>query len=73
MADAVARSADFGRPTPSRAKTARWLIIVGTLLGLLLAGLYGFNRYREHAIANFFAGKGSNSAIINSVSSSSGH
>ena len=27
----------------------------------------------DAAIANFFAGKGSNSAIINSVSSSSGH
>ena len=27
----------------------------------------------DAAIANYFAGKGSNSAIINSVSSSSGH
>ena len=55
MADTVARSREFVRVAPSRAKTARWLIIVGTLLGLLLAGLYGFNRYREQAIANFFA------------------
>src|SRR5258708_33017308 len=55
MADAVARSAGFARPAPSRAKTGRWLVIVGALLGLLLAGLYGFNRYREQAIAHFFA------------------
>jgi hypothetical protein len=29
MADVVARSADFVRPAPSRAKTLRWLAIVG--------------------------------------------
>jgi len=55
MADAVARSADFVRPAPSRAKTLRWLVIVGALLALFLGGLYGFNRYREQAIASFFA------------------
>src|SRR5258707_2419023 len=55
MADIVARSADFVRPAPSRAKTLRWLAIVGLLLALFLGGLYGFNRYREQAIASFFA------------------
>src|SRR5258706_486345 len=57
MADIVARSADFVRPAPSRAKTLRWLAIVGLLLALFLGGLYGFNRYREQAIASFFASK----------------
>lgn len=41
--------------TTSRPKTARWLFIVGALLVLVLGALYGFNRYREKAIANFFA------------------
>src|SRR3954453_21792609 len=71
MADAVARSADFVRPAPRRAKTVRWLVIVGTLLGLLLAGLYGFNRYREQAIANFFASNKPPPAQIAAVTATS--
>jgi multidrug efflux system membrane fusion protein len=71
MADAVARRADFVRPAPSRAKTVRWLIIVGALLGLLLAGLYGFNRYREQAIANFFASNKPPPAQIAAVTATS--
>jgi membrane fusion protein, multidrug efflux system len=71
MADAVARRADFVRPAPSRAKTVRWLIIVGALLGLLLAGLYGFNRYREQAIASFFAGNKPPPAQIAAVTATS--
>jgi membrane fusion protein, multidrug efflux system len=42
-------------PAPDRPKTVRWLIIVGVLLALVLGGLYGFNRYREQAIAGFMA------------------
>src|SRR5258708_33139972 len=72
MADAVARSADFVRPAPSRAKTVRWLVIVGTLLGLLLAGLYGFTRYREQAIANFFASNKPPPAQIAAVAATTG-
>jgi membrane fusion protein, multidrug efflux system len=71
MADAVARRADFVRPAPSRAKTVRWLIIVGALLGLLLAGLYGFNRYREQAIASFFASNKPPPAQIAAVTATS--
>ena len=71
MADTVARSREFVRVAPSRAKTARWLIIVGTLLGLLLAGLYGFNRYREQAIANFFASNKPPPAQIAAVTATS--
>ena len=43
-----------GHATP-RPKVARWLIIVGLLLVVLLGGLYGFNRFRSQAISNFFA------------------
>jgi multidrug efflux system membrane fusion protein len=71
MVDAVSRSGDFGRAAAPRAKTARWLVIVGTLLGLLLAGLYGFNRYREQAIANFFASNKPPPAQIAAVAATS--
>src|ERR1700730_554281 len=71
MADAVARSADFVRPAPSRAKTLRWLAIVGVLLGLFLGALYGFNRYREQAIASFFASNKPPPAQIAAVTATS--
>ena len=71
MADAVARSADLVRPAPSRAKTLRWLAIVGALLGLFLGGLYGFNRYREQAIASFFASNKPPPAQIAAVTATS--
>jgi multidrug efflux system membrane fusion protein len=43
------------RVTPARPKTVRWFIIVALLLALVLGAFYAFNRFREHAIANFFA------------------
>ena len=47
---------EVSRPTAGRpAKTVRWFIIVGLLLALVLGGLYGFNRFREQAIAAYFA------------------
>ena len=53
--DSVARDViDRGHPG-IRPKTVRWFVIVGLLLGLILGGLYGFNRYREQATAQFFA------------------
>src|SRR5436189_6378068 len=36
-------------------RTVRWLVIVGVLLAVVLGGLYGFNRFREQAIATYFA------------------
>ena len=55
-ADAVARQPS-GPPRPAArpVKTTLWLAIVGALLVLVLGGLYGFNRFRSHAIATFFA------------------
>src|SRR6516225_5991510 len=44
-----------GRATTRRPKTVRWFIIVGLLLAIVLGGLYGFNRFREQAIATYFA------------------
>ena len=49
--DAVARETG----SQAQPKTVRWLVIVGLALALVLGGLYGFNRFREHAIATFFA------------------
>ncbi len=46
---------DVGRATTRRPRTVRWLVIVGLLLAVVLGGLYGFNRFREQAIATYFA------------------
>jgi len=46
---------DTGRTTTRRPRTIRWIIIVGLLLAVVLGGLYEFNRFREQAIATFFA------------------
>src|SRR5436305_1156812 len=45
----------IGRTTTRKPKTVRWLVIVGLLLAVVLGGLYGFNRFREQAIATYFA------------------
>ena len=45
----------IGRATTGRPKTIRWFVIVGLLLAIVLGGLYGFNRFREQAIATYFA------------------
>ena len=45
----------IGRATTRKPRTFRWLVIVGLLLTVVLAGLYGFNRFREQAIATYFA------------------
>ncbi|MGH7092417.1 MAG: efflux RND transporter periplasmic adaptor subunit [Stellaceae bacterium] len=51
----AAPSMDVDRPATARPKTVRWFIIVAVLIALVLGGLYGFNRFRSQAIANFFA------------------
>src|ERR1700687_4321953 len=45
---------DTPRARPVR--MLRWFIIVGLLLALLVGGLVGFNAFRSHMIAQFFAG-----------------
>ena len=54
--DSVARDViDRARPGIGQPKTVRWFVIVGLLLVAVLGFIYGFNRYREQAIAQFFA------------------
>src|ERR1700752_1732510 len=36
-------------------RMVRWFIIVGLVLALLVGGLVGFNAFRSHMIAQFFA------------------
>jgi membrane fusion protein, multidrug efflux system len=45
----------IGRATTRKPRTLRWLVILGLLLVVVLGGLYGFNRFREQAIATYFA------------------
>ncbi|MGH7061651.1 MAG: hypothetical protein ACREFH_14785, partial [Stellaceae bacterium] len=55
-ADAVARErGQTARPAVGRPKTLRWFLIVGLLLAVVLGVFYGYNRFRERAIANVFA------------------
>jgi len=49
-----------GKPITDKPRTRpvrmlRWFIIVGLLLALLVGGLVGFNAFRSHMIAQFFA------------------
>ncbi len=55
------------RARPRPANTLRWLIVVALLLALVLGGLYGFNRFREQAIATYFANNKPPPAQISSV------
>src|SRR6201987_5325715 len=56
-----------GRATTRRPKTVRWFMIMGLLLAVVLGGLYGFNRFREHAITTFFANNKPPPAQISAV------
>src|SRR4051812_8591818 len=53
--DAMAR-APAGVPSRPKPKLVRWFLIVGLLLAAVLGGLYGFNRFRDNATKQFFAG-----------------
>ncbi len=47
---------DLGeKPHARPVRRTRWFIIVGLLLAVLVGGLVGFNAFREHMIAQFFA------------------
>src|ERR1700742_323620 len=43
------------KPKARPVRVGRWLIIVGLLLALLVGALVGFNAFRSHMIAEFFA------------------
>src|ERR1700760_1841806 len=43
------------KPHPRPVKMVRWFIIVGLLLALVVGALVGFNAFRDHMIAQFFA------------------
>jgi membrane fusion protein, multidrug efflux system len=43
------------KPHSRPVRLVRWFIIVGLLLALLVGGLVGFNSFRSHMIAQFFA------------------
>jgi multidrug efflux system membrane fusion protein len=50
-----ARSAVEEKPRHRPVRTARWFIIVGALLALLVGGFVGFNAFRTKMITQFFA------------------
>jgi multidrug efflux system membrane fusion protein len=43
------------KPVARPVRLVRWFIIVGLVLALLVGGLVGFNAFRSHMIAQFFA------------------
>jgi multidrug efflux system membrane fusion protein len=44
------------KPRTRPVRMVRWFIIIGLLLALLVGALVGFNAFRSHMIAQFFAG-----------------
>src|SRR6266478_3854699 len=58
---------DIGRATTRRPRTVRWFVIVGLLLAAVLGGRCGFNRFREQAIAAYFANNKPPPAQISAV------
>jgi multidrug efflux system membrane fusion protein len=59
---------ETGRPATARpVHRVRWLVIVAILIALVLGGLYGFNAFRAHAIATFFANNKPPPAEISAV------
>jgi membrane fusion protein, multidrug efflux system len=58
---------DVSRGNSARPKTVRWFAIVAMLLTLVLGGLYGFNRFRQQAMATFFANNKPPPAQISAV------
>src|SRR6202140_4567954 len=44
-----------GKPRARPVRMVRWFIIVGLLLTLVVGALVGFNAFRSHMIAQFFA------------------
>jgi membrane fusion protein, multidrug efflux system len=60
-----------GGAIPAPAHTVRWFAIVALLLTLVLGGLYGFNRFRQQAMATYFANNRPPPAQISAVEATS--
>ena len=58
---------EIGGATERRPNTVRWFAIIAVLLAVVLGGLYGFNRFREQAIATYFANNKPPPAQISAV------
>src|SRR3984893_16135007 len=58
---------EIGNATARRPNTVRWFAIMAVLLAVVLGGLYGFNRFREQAIASYFANNKPPPAQISAV------
>ncbi|MCO5129911.1 MAG: efflux RND transporter periplasmic adaptor subunit [Xanthobacteraceae bacterium] len=52
---AVSRGPDQPPRAAKPVRRLRWFIIVGVLLAILVGGVVGFNAFRSHMIAQFFA------------------
>ncbi len=63
----VGKRRGAGRATAARPNTIRWFAIVALLLTLVLGGLYGFNRFRQQAMATYFANNKPPPAQISAV------
>ena len=61
------KRSDTGAATPVQPNTARWFAIVALLLALVLGGLYGFNRFRQQAMATYFSNNKPPPAQISAV------
>ena len=65
-----------GRPIGEKSaarpvRLARWFVIIGFLLALFVGGLVGFNAFRSHMIAQFFANNVPPPALVTAVEAKS--
>ncbi|MDR3386384.1 MAG: hypothetical protein P4L92_04970, partial [Rudaea sp.] len=59
------------KPRARPVRMVRWFIIVGLLLALLVGALVGFNAFRNHMIAQFFANNKPPPATVTAVEAKS--
>ena len=48
-------SASAAQPTPSRRRTGFWMLVMALILFVVLGGFYGFEKFRQKMIGEFFA------------------
>ena len=59
------------KPTGRPVRLVRWFIIIGLLLALLVGALVGFNIFRNHMIAQFFANNKPPPTLVSAVEAKS--